>query len=146
MQITLWRLPPSPTWPPAASRSRHAPLPCLPRSSYYFYYYYTLFLPRGMVRLQTSYSRGCQNPTPCWTRRIQARPNQPWARCSVFIPPPASRGQVICFLDLIVLCSGNRQLQNGSFPVASKKRSRRSKKLLLNGHDTPLRVKLSRSK
>ena len=31
-----------------------------------------------------------QNPTPCWTRQIQARPNQPWARCSVFIPPPAS--------------------------------------------------------
>jgi hypothetical protein len=59
----------------------------------YYYYYYTLFLPRGKVRLQTSCSKGCQNPTPCRTRQIQARPNQPWARCSVFIPPPASRGQ-----------------------------------------------------
>ena len=58
----------------------------------YYYYYYTLFLPRGKVRLQTSCGKGCQNPTPCWTRQIQARPNQPWARCSVFIPPPASRG------------------------------------------------------
>ncbi len=37
---------------------------------------------------------GCQNPTPCWTRQIQARPNQPRARCSVFLPPPASRGQM----------------------------------------------------
>ena len=25
--------------------------------------------------------KGCHNPTPCWTRQIQARPNQPWARC-----------------------------------------------------------------
>jgi hypothetical protein len=47
---------------------------------YYCYYYYTLFLPRGKVRLRTSCSKGCQNPTPCWTRQIQARPNQPWAR------------------------------------------------------------------
>jgi hypothetical protein len=55
--------------------------------------YYTLFLPRGKVRLQASCSKGCQDPTPCWSRQIQARPNQPWAWCSVFIPPPASRGQ-----------------------------------------------------
>ena len=49
-------------------------------------------LGRRTVHLQTSCSKGCQNPAPCWTRQIQARPNQPWARCSVFIPPPASRG------------------------------------------------------
>ncbi len=36
---------------------------------------------------------GCHNPSPCWTRQIQARPNQPWTRCSVLIPPPTSRGQ-----------------------------------------------------
>jgi hypothetical protein len=29
---------------------------------------------------------------PRHTRQIQARPKQPWARCSVFIPPPVSRG------------------------------------------------------
>ena len=29
--------------------------------------------------LQTSCSKGCHNPTPCWTRQNQARPNQPWA-------------------------------------------------------------------
>ena len=28
--------------------------------------------------------KGCQVPSPCWTRQIQVRPNQ---------PPPASRGQ-----------------------------------------------------
>ena len=39
-------------------------------------------------------SKGCQMPTPCWTRQIQARPNQPWARCSVIVPPPASKGPV----------------------------------------------------
>ena len=39
--------------------------------------------------------KGCHNPTPCWTRQIQARPNQPWTRSSVFILPPASRGQSI---------------------------------------------------
>jgi hypothetical protein len=50
-----------------------------------------LFLPRGKMRLQTSCIKGCQNPAAYWTRQIQARPNQPWARCSVFIPPPASR-------------------------------------------------------
>ena len=61
------------------------------------YYNYTLFLPRGKVRVQTSCSKGCQNPTP---RQIQARPNQPWARCSVFIPPPASRGQLVKFNHL----------------------------------------------
>ncbi len=38
--------------------------------------------------------KGCHNPTPCWTCQIQARPNQPWARGSVFIPPPASRGHL----------------------------------------------------
>ena len=35
-----------------------------PHVSSYYYYYYTLFLPRGKVRLQTSCSKGCQNPTP----------------------------------------------------------------------------------
>ena len=39
-------------------------------------------------------SRATTYPTPCWIRQIQARPNQPWARCSVFLPPPASRGQL----------------------------------------------------
>ena len=48
--------------------------------------HYTLLLPtkvRG-VRRQAA-GKGCQNPTPCSTRQIQARPNQPWALCS----PPA---------------------------------------------------------
>ena len=35
-----------------------------------------------------------QNPSPCWTRQIQARPNQPWAGCSVCntATPPAGDG------------------------------------------------------
>ena len=39
-------------------------------------------------------AKGCHNPTPCWTRQIQARPNQTWARCSVFIPDPTSQGHI----------------------------------------------------
>ena len=31
-------------------------------------------LPRGEVRLQTSCSKGFQNPTPCWTRHCQMLP------------------------------------------------------------------------
>jgi hypothetical protein len=54
-------------------------------------YYYTLFQKQGASCRQAA-SKGCQMPTPCWTRRIQARPNPPWARCSVFVLPPASRG------------------------------------------------------
>jgi hypothetical protein len=42
--------------------------------------------------------KGCQVSTPCWTRQIQARPSQPpWARCSVFVPAPASRGPPCCY-------------------------------------------------
>jgi hypothetical protein len=59
-----------------------------------YYYIITRFvLPRSKVRLLTSCGKGCQVPTHCWPRQIQARPNQPWARCSVFIPPPAGRGR-----------------------------------------------------
>ena len=35
--------------------------------------------------------KGCQYPSPCWTRQIKVRPSQPWARCSVFVPSPAGR-------------------------------------------------------
>ncbi len=49
---------------------------------------------------------GCHNPTPCWTRQIQARHNQPWARCSVFISPPASRGQLVKYVQ--VTCKPSR--------------------------------------
>lgn len=35
---------------------------------------------------------GCQIPARRWTRQVQARRSQPWARCTVFIPLPASRG------------------------------------------------------
>ena len=38
--------------------------------------------------------KGCQNPVPCWTRQIQPRPNQPWARCSVRIPPPPAGANI----------------------------------------------------
>ena len=44
------------------------------------------------MRLLTSCSKDCQIPAPCRARQIQARPDQPWAWCSVFIPPPASWG------------------------------------------------------
>lgn len=29
---------------------------------------------------------GSLNSTPCWSRHIQARLDQPWARCSVLTP------------------------------------------------------------
>ena len=82
-----WRLPASAAW-------SSTPEYVLFLGFIYLSNYYTLLLPRGKVRLQTSCSKGCQNPTPCWTRQIQARPNQPCARCSIFIPNPASRGSV----------------------------------------------------
>ncbi len=54
---------------------------------YYYYQYYTLFLSRGKVR-----------PDPADKLQLKAatiiplvglaRSNQPWARCSVFVPPP----------------------------------------------------------
>ena len=52
-----------------------------------------VFLPRGKVRLQTSYSIGCKNPAPCWTRQILARPNQSWALCSSVHTNPFQPGQ-----------------------------------------------------
>ena len=65
-------------------------------ASRFYYYHYTLFLPGGKVRLQTSCTKGCQSPTPCWTRarQIQARPNhdQPWARCPWPFHTPSRRG------------------------------------------------------
>jgi hypothetical protein len=64
------------------------------RLSNYITLHCTLFLPRGKLHRQISCSKGCQNPTPCWTRQIQARPNQPWGRCSVFLSPHASWGQL----------------------------------------------------
>ena len=41
--------------------------PCLPA---FLNYNYTLFLPRGKMRLQTSCSKGCQNPTPAVLQQI----------------------------------------------------------------------------
>ena len=74
------------------------------QSNFILFSSYTLLLPRGKVRLQTSCIKGCQNPNPCWTRQIQARPDQPWARCSVFIPPPAgaNRGSVIIHRKMLL--------------------------------------------
>jgi hypothetical protein len=47
------------------------------------------------VRLQTSCSpRAVSNPTPCWTCQIQARPNQPWAQCSLLLYRPPSAGAI----------------------------------------------------
>ncbi len=31
--------------------------------------------------------KGCHKYFPRWSRKIQARPNQLWAQCSVFLPP-----------------------------------------------------------
>ncbi len=47
---------------------------------YYYHYYYTLFLPKARCVCRQAACKGCQIPTPCWTRQIQARPNQPWPR------------------------------------------------------------------
>ena len=44
--------------------------------------------------------KGCHNPAPCWTHQILARPNQPWARNSVFVPPLASRGHWLYIVQL----------------------------------------------
>ena len=61
----------------------------------WYYNYYTPFLPTGKVKsCRQAAVEGCHNPTPCWTRQIQARPNQPWVWCSVFVPPAGSRSPV----------------------------------------------------
>jgi hypothetical protein len=55
---------------------------------------YAVPAKRGKVRPADKLQvEAAKVPTPCWTRQIHARPNQPWARRSVFVPPPASRGQ-----------------------------------------------------
>ena len=95
---------------------RHRPLQiraitdCLPKPThtfwhinyYYCYFYYTLFLPETRCVCRQAACESCQNPTPCWTRQIQARPNQPWARCSIFVPPLASRGQLLSVAEIRV--------------------------------------------
>ncbi len=65
------------------------------------------FPTRGKVRLQTNYRERCHSHTPNLTRQIQARHNKPWAQCSVFVPPPASRGLALqspklCFLHCCI--------------------------------------------
>ena len=61
---------------------------------YQFYYHYTLELScqRQGACADKLQVKAATHPTPGWTRQIQERPNQPWARCSKFVPPPASRG------------------------------------------------------
>ena len=68
-----------------AAASLHAPLSLLLHASP---------AKRQGASCKQAAGEGCHNPTPCWTRQTQARPNQPWACCSVFIPPPASRGHL----------------------------------------------------
>ncbi len=47
------------------------------------------FLPKGKVCLANKLQlKGCRNPTPCWTRQIQASTG-----CSLFIPPPPAGAQ-----------------------------------------------------
>ncbi len=79
---------------------------------YYCCYYYCYFIIIGLLHAfpakrqgapcrQAAEKKGCHNPTPRWTHQIQARPNQPWARCSVLIPAPASRGH--CLFKTVLL-------------------------------------------
>ena len=58
--------------------------------------YIYAFPAKGKV--QTTACKGCQTPTPCWTRQIQARPSRPWAQCSVFVPHPATRGHKYIYI------------------------------------------------
>ena len=61
------------------------------------------FLPiKARCVCRQAAGKGCQNPTPCWTRQIQARPNQPWARCSEFIPPPGAC-IIIMYIKSVIL-------------------------------------------
>ena len=47
-------------------------------------------LPRARCVCRQAACKGCQIPMPCWTRQIQARPSQPWARYSaLYCPLPA---------------------------------------------------------
>ena len=60
--------------------------------------HYTLFLPgEARCACRQAASKGSHNPTPHWTRQIQARSNQPWAQYSVYVPAPASRGQIVAW-------------------------------------------------
>ena len=68
-----------------------------PLHSCFFSFLHAFPAKRQSTSCRQGACKGCQIPTPCWTRQIQARPNQPWARCSVFLPPPASRGHS-CFI------------------------------------------------
>ena len=65
----------------------------LPRYPMPFLLLHAVPAKRGKVRLPTSCKQRLPNPTPCWTGQFQAVHNYSWARCSVFIPPPASQGQ-----------------------------------------------------
>ena len=54
---------------------------------------YTLLLPEdARCILRTSWRKAANVAATCWTRQIQASPNQLWAQCSGCIPPPATRG------------------------------------------------------
>ncbi len=59
-----------------------------------FYYHYTLELPcqRQGACVDKLHVKAATRPTPGWSRQIQERPNQPWTRCSITVPPPASQG------------------------------------------------------
>ncbi len=50
-------------------------------------YIHALAARRQGITCRQAAGKGCHSPTPCWNRQIQARPNQPWARCSAFLPP-----------------------------------------------------------
>ena len=95
-QIPSWPPPPAAPETSAALRMRYY---------HYYYYYFTLFLPKARCVCRQAACKSCQIPTPCWTRQIQARPNQPWARCSVLVPPPASRGQYAIYTIEIIPCA-----------------------------------------
>lgn len=46
---------------------------------YYHHFHCTLLLPIGKVHGRRAAGKGCQDSPPCWTRQMQASPNQPWA-------------------------------------------------------------------
>ena len=57
----------------------------------------------------------------CWIRQIQARPNHPWARCSVFLPPPGQPGRVAVYILSIWHIEVRLAIEaNDKYPPAAK--------------------------
>lgn len=79
-----------------------------------------LFLARGKRCVcRRAVVKGCQIPR--WSRRIQARLNQSWARCSLFLPPPPADSKAMKERHGNAVWTGRRRhvgVQRAHFPLS----------------------------